>query len=359
MRRIALVVLGILLAARLGAQEADPYAAFSAAGSQLQNGVESIFGASTNLGCNFNHLGSYDQVQIFNQTQNVAGNIIAADGFGDWTCYLELIGSKKGAGIQRFRYESQFQAINTENMNRVNPLDERGKSDTSLEEKQNKLQRLSTDIAPFYKFPEYVIWMREEFFNTAIKIQDSYGKPLRYYPYQTSQATRLLQPDQTHWLDIHLEEILLAKDGRFLGTKVPYRLSYFDLVYQKPVLVKNQVGADREYDLYHPKFSIQGALLQLSGIPVPGTTTWTLDLGYGLSSTGKMILGQVSPDVPLPIENKVTLQRAELGLRYRWGKHSFLAYRGEFMWIYLDNPSQDNPTISLDGINYLSFYWEL
>lgn len=155
-----------------------------------------------------------------------------------------------------------------------------------------------------------------------------------------------------------MEEVSVSYDTSLLGSSIPMRISYIDLVYQKPVLIKNTTGAVNQYDLYHPKFAIQGVQVELSNIGLPFLEDWNIDLGYGSSTSGKMYLGNLTTDNPLNTENTVTMQRINVGLEWEMWDSLYLTYRGEYMWIDLKGDSQDQTTISLDAINHASFLWK-
>lgn len=317
--------------------------------------LQSIFGGASSLGCNLVYLGSYDDVNITyaRSSENVAGEVIAADGTAKGSCYLEALGDKTQAGVQRFRYETEFGSFDPSEAVQVNPLDPRGQSSSGLEKKKVQLQRLSTDLAPFYQFPNLVVLLREEFFNTQVQIKDSYASEIQYLPYADNTEATSLISGTTYWIDIHLEELALAYDTHLFG--FPARFSYFDLVYQKPVLVQNAEGSLRPYDLYHPKFVISGVMLQVSQIPLPWVPGVTLDMGYGASSEGVMQLSDPLSDSPLDEETIVEMTRTEVGVHWQYAQSWELTYRGEYMWISLvDEATQEESLISLDAINYLS-----
>ncbi|MDT8448372.1 MAG: hypothetical protein RRB13_15870 [bacterium] len=328
------------------------------AGQEVQNRIgqaKSIFGGQSSVGCNLVYLGSYDDVSIVYSTakQNVTGAVMAADGTAKGSCFFEVVGDKAQGGVQRFRYETQFGQFNPNEAVRVNPLDPRGQSDTDLTQKKNQVQRLSSDLAPFYQMPEWVVLLREEYFNTEVSIKSAYGQEVGYVPFDDSPTVTALTPGNLYWIDIHLEELGIAYDSQIFGW--PARYTYFDLIYQKPVLVHNSTGSVREYDLYHPKFSIQGLMLQVSQIPVPGIDGMLLNLGCGSSTSGVMYLAAPLSSSPLGSDNQVTMTRTEVGLEWTYADNWSLSYKGEYMWIYLkDQANQLDSLISLDAINYLT-----
>jgi len=94
-----------------------------------------------------------------------------------------VVASKGGGGIQRFRYETEFGKLDTDEAMRVNPLDNRGDSGSGkLEKRKSSLQRLSSDIAPFYKLPNLVVSLREDFYSSQFVVKPSYGGTIDYIP---------------------------------------------------------------------------------------------------------------------------------------------------------------------------------
>ena len=259
--------------------------------------------------------------------------------------------------MQRFRYESRFGDLDPTKVSIVNPLDSRGDPKTKLEDKKASIQKLSSDIAPFYQMPNLVLWLREEFYSSEIYIKSTHTSDLLFYSYDNSVAATTLSPDSRHWVEIHLEEVLISYDTSFPLTNKPMRLSYFDLVYQKPVLIPNVSTADRPYDLYQPKFIASGYQIDLKDVPMPFFPELTLDLSYGFSQSGTMSIN-ASADSLVANEVDISLTKVGVGLDWQLTSQFHVAYRGDYMWIYLQDTSLNDPLISLDAINHLAFVWK-
>ena len=310
---------------------------------------------TTSVGCRGVYIGSYDDVYVLNSIENVTGEALSIDGTPVGACYTEVLLSKKIGGIQSFRYEVNYNPL--ENINeaqRVNPFDERGKSSakSNFEDKKATIQRLSSDIAPFGQLPELVISFREDYFHSMIKVKST--KPIKYIPYDNSTSSINLNPDTDYYVDIVLEEINISWNFSFL--KIPSRISYFDLIYQKPVLLVNNINKDTyDYNLNSPKFFIQGAQLDFLSIPIFDSFDAKISYGYSLGNS-YMIMKNEDLDSTLDKKTKVNMHRFNLGINYQLSKKMFFNYFGEFMWIKLDSKKYNNQTISLDAINNISFF---
>jgi len=150
---------------------------------------------TTSIGCRAVYIGSYDDVYVLNTKENVTGDVLSIDGRPVGSCYAEFVLSKKSAGIQSFRYESNYNPLaDLDEAKRVSPFDERGKKNgkSNLEEKKASIQRLSSDIAPIATLPELVISFREDSFHSMIHIESS--QSVQYIPYDNSTSTLTLNP---------------------------------------------------------------------------------------------------------------------------------------------------------------------
>ena len=155
-------------------------------------------------------------------------------------------------------------------------------------------------------------------------------------------------------MDIVLEEINISWNFSIL--KKPSRISYFDLIYQKPILLVNTINKNTyDYNLYSPNFFIKGAQLDILSIPIFDSFDTKISYGYSLGNS-YMILNNQDLDSDLDKKTKVNMHRFNLGINYQFSKRMFLNYFGEFMWIKLDNEKYNNQTISLDAINNFSFF---
>ena len=83
-----------------------PIGVISAQGFNLDK-LTSIFGSESSIGFKTLYIGTYDEVQVVysGEKENVAGDVIGIDGKAVNSAYFEIVGSKGGGGIQRFRYE--------------------------------------------------------------------------------------------------------------------------------------------------------------------------------------------------------------------------------------------------------------
>ena len=310
---------------------------------------------TTSFGCRGVYIGSYDDVYVLNNIENVTGEVLSIDGRPVGACYTEVFLSKKIGGIQSFRYEVNYNPLEEINeTQRVNPFDKRGESSakSNFEDKKATIQRLSSDIAPFGLIPELVISFREDYFHSMIRIKSD--KLIKYIPFDNSTSSINLKSNTDYFVDIVLEEINISWDFPFF--KNPSRISYFDLVYQKPVLLDNTNNSDTyDYDLYSPKFFILGVQFDILSIPI--LDPFDVKISYG-SSLGNsyMIMKNEDLDLTLHKKTKVNMHRFNLGLNYRLSTKMFFNYLGEFMWIKLDNEKYNNQTISLDAINNFSFF---
>ena len=210
-----------------------PIGVISAQGLNLDK-LTSIFGSESSIGFKTLYIGTYDDVQVVysGEKENVAGDVIGIDGKAVNSAYFEIVGSKGGGGIQRFRYEWNSNPLsNVNNYKRVNPFDDRGDSSAQSKLESNKamIQRLSSDIAPFAKLPELVVSLREDYFHSVIFVKQNYGKSIRYIPYENSDNTSEITSGENYWIDIKLEEITISWDFKLYH--YPMRLSYFDIVF--------------------------------------------------------------------------------------------------------------------------------
>ena len=282
---------------------------------------------TTSVGCRGVYIGSYDDVYVLNTIENVTGEALNIDGTPVGVCYTEVLLSEKVGGIQRFRYEVNYNPL--ENINetqRVNPFDQRGESSakSNFEDKKATIQRLSSDIAPFGQLPELVISFREDYFHSMIKVKSS--KPIKYIPYDNSTSSINLNPDTDYYVDIVLEEINISWNFSFL--KSPSRISYFDLIYQKPILLFNTINEDTyDYNLYSPKFFIQGAQLDILSIPIFDSFNTKISYGYSLGNS-YMIMKNEDLDSTLDKKTKVNMHRFNLGINFNYQKECFLIILG-------------------------------
>ena len=337
-----------------------PLGMVSAQGLNLDK-LTSIFGSESSIGFKTMYIGTFDDVQVVysGEKENVAGDVIGIDGKPVNSAYFEIVGSKGGGGIQRFRYEWNSNPLsNVNNYKRVNPFDDRGDSSAQSKLESNKamIQRLSSDIAPFAKLPELVVSLREDYFHSVIFVKQNYGKSIRYIPYEKSDNTSVITSGENYWIDIKLEEITISWDFKLYH--YPMRLSYFDIVFQKPVLLENTSSDKYDFDLYSPKFIAQGAQLNVSSIPLI-TDSIKINLAYGTSlSNSYMLLKNADESETLSEESKINLNRVNFGIDFQLSDTFYINYMGEFMWIKLDHESYNNQLISLDAINNLSLVYK-
>ncbi|MDX2471635.1 MAG: hypothetical protein QNL04_13775 [SAR324 cluster bacterium] len=357
-----ILLVGYFIYVPMQAQAQDTLSQANAVVSDVEGkiaGATSIFGGQNSAGCDLNYLGTYDDVDIaYNQTKgNVAGDVVGIDGTAKGSCFFEIMGNKKEGGVQRFRYESKFGDLDPTAASIVNPLDARGDPKTQLEDKKASIQKLSSDIAPFYRMPNLVLWLKEEFYSSEIYIKSTYGSDLLFYSYDNSVDPTTLSPDNHYWVEIHLEEVLVSYDTTFPLTNKPMRLSYFDLVYQKPVLIPNASTAVRPYDIYQPQFIASGYQIDIKDLPMPLFPELTLDLSYGFSQSGTMKINASAVSL-VPDEVDISLTKLGVGLDLQLSQNFHVAYRGDYMWIYLKDTALDDPLISLDAINHISMLWK-
>ena len=357
-----LVLVSYFVYVPLQAQAQDVEAQAAALQSDVEGGIalaESIFGGQHSAGCDLTYLGTYDDVHIvYNRTKdNVAGDVIGIDGSAKGTCFAEVVGNKKKGGVQRFRYETTIGDLDPTKASVVNPLDNRGSDKDKLAEKKASIQKLSSDIAPFYQIPQLVIWLREEFYSSEIFIKEAHTEGLVFYPYDSNTEGETLNAGSSYWIEIHLEEILISYDTTVPMTNKPMRVSYFDLVYQKPVLIPNVSTATSSYTLYQPKFAATGYQVDIKDIPLPFLPDLNLDLMYAFSQSGTMYINPIA-DSLVGEETDISVKKVGVGIKWKVGDNSYLHYHGEYMSIYLEDEALDNPTISLDAMNHASFLWK-
>jgi hypothetical protein len=134
----------------------------------------------------------------------------------------------------------------------VNPFDDRRDSSaqSKLGVKQSNDPKTLIRYCTFCKLPELVVSLMENYFHSVIFVKQNYGKSIRYIPYENSDNTSEITSGENYWIDIKLEEITISWDFKLYH--YPMRLYYFDIVFQKPVLLENTSSDKYDFDLYSP-----------------------------------------------------------------------------------------------------------
>ncbi len=217
------------------------------------------------------------------------------------------------------------------------------------------LQKFRTDIAPLYKIPEILFWFNEEILKTSVTVKDdSSGREVYYIPYDSDQDTTLLETSTVYYFEVNLEEIMVGYNTK-IGENF-FRVGYYDVVYQKPILLQNTSAAtNKDLNIYMPKFTASGFVIEATPFLKFSTKglNWQLNAGY-CQATGKMKIQGIensSIDGLDVDEYDIEFSKYFFKLDLDWSSRIILSLSTEVIKIDLkEGDLQETKMISLDAI---------
>ncbi len=313
---------------------------------------------------NLTYLGSFDNVTAINsESGSNSGDVLSVDGEFKFSYFFELTGDKNKAGFQSIRYESSLENAG-DDIDKVNPLNQRGEAADSISKKRKALQSLNSDIAPIQGFPEFLVWVNEARFVSEVELKSlGSGQSMYYIPLNELENPTQLSSGTKYYLEVRLEEVIMGYSKEIFG--IPARIGIFDMVYQKPVLFANPDNTTGNlYNIYVPRFEAQGwqiemlPLFEVSFFDVNTAVFFT----YGQSYSGKMNwrhVTDISANTSTDESFDISVYKWKLKLELDWKSALRLEASTKIMLITLDNYNpEDNYTISLDAINTVSLVFQ-
>jgi len=339
-----LIVFGLQTASAQQATEQETAATQISSGKQKQI----FFG-----GFEFSSIGTFDDVNIVGKDGSNSGDILQVD--GTWNCswFVEFKGDETQTGVQSFRYEkSCFNAA--PNFDNVSPVDQRGQSSDSIQNQNIDFAKLQSNIAPIQSLPEFKLNIIEEYFTTEVKVKEGVTQQLYYIPYGTDQDSVALTAGEKYIFEVNLEEVMYSYQ-----INETFKVSAFDMVYQKPILVNYSYDSSTDVqNIFMPRFEAKGFFAEafFDEIPFVYNGTLSIHLGYGYSSQGKVTIKNI-PTSTGSRENSydISVNKYLLDLVGRWDNLYVSAYLNilEMNTLSLVE-QQDSSLISLDSIIKLS-----
>lgn len=305
------------------------------------------------VGIEFSSIGTFDDVDVVGKEGSNSGDILEVDGAWNCSWFAEFKGDEKQSGVQTFRYEKS--CINAApSFDNVSPVDERGRSSDSIKNQSVDFVKLQSNIAPIQSFPEFKLNIIEEYFTTEVKIKEGTSQQLYYIPYGSDQTAIALNTGETYVFEVNLEEVMYSYQINDI-----LKVSIFDLVYQKPILVNYSYDATTDsQSIFMPLFQAKGvfAEAQFKEIPFIYDGMLSIHLGYGSSSEGTATIQNIPTDSGIRDKSyDISVNKYLLDIVGQWDDLFISAYLSILeMNTKGSIENQESSLISLDGIMKLS-----